>query len=433
MYRVRNWLLLPGFLFLGSLLMLLRYILKTPQPLVSLLPGDDHLYKWTHGQIFYKVHGKSDAPPVLLLHAPGIGTSAYGMLSIMERLAPHYRIYAPDLPGFGLSDAPDIDYNADVFVTFCHDFLHDVVQQPATLLGRGLSGAYALAVAARSPELCSQLVLLSPNCAQSRSYPPSTLSTQAQHRRAKSGPTPGAIHLAPTMISRSPLFSTFLYALLTPRIILRQIIRCQSNQKSVSNDDLNYTFAAAHQLGAQYAALAFVTHKLNLDVTLETPLQPTLLLWNTPPPINSVTQHYTSLPQAQEIFLNDARYHIHESEPQNVASAILEWQATRHKEIPVVFSTKTTISVPPVPTATAPSEAESSLIEPVENSQPTDPKLDPESATSCTTVTVAAFCVKCKQKHTMRDPHKIVTKNGRSAMEGRCPVCDTKLFRFVSS
>jgi pimeloyl-ACP methyl ester carboxylesterase len=417
MYRVRKWLLLPGILFLGSLLLLLRSLLKTPQPLVSLLPGDDHLYKWTRGQIFYKVYGNIAAPPLLLLHAPGIGASSYEMLPIMERLAPHYRLYAPDLLGSGLSDAPDIDYNADVFVTLCRDFLRDVVQQPATLFARGLSCQYALAVAAGSPELCSQLVLLSPS--------------NGPINRA---PIPLHIWLR-GMISQSPLFGTFLYALLTPRIILHQIMQFQSTHKPVSNDDLNYAFAVAHQLGAQYAALAFVTRKLNLDVTLENPLQPTLLLWDAQPLINSVTLHYTSLPQVQEILLNATRSHTYESESQMVASAILQWQTTRHKEIPVAIGTKTTIqeSAAPAPPSTTPPEAESSLTEAVENSQPADRKLDSVSSTSPSPRTVEAFCMKCKQKRTMRDPHKIVTKNGRNAIEGRCPVCEIKLFRFVAN
>jgi hypothetical protein len=183
------------------------------------------------------------------------------------------------------------------------------------------------------------------------------------------------------MISRSPLLGTFLYALLTPRIILRQILQFQSDGKPVSNDDLNYAFAVAHQLGAQYAALAFVTGKLNLDVTLETPSQPALLLWNTSPSTSSHTQHYMNLPQVQTLFLSNVRYHVHESAPQNVVSAILEWQEAGRKEI---------------------------------------------------AVTIEAFCVKCKQKRVMLNPQKIVTKNGRNAMEGRCPVCDTRLFRFVS-
>ena len=45
---------------------------------------------------------------------------------------------------------------------------------------------------------------------------------------------------------------------------------------------------------------------------------------------------------------------------------------------------------------------------------------------------VEAYCVKCKEKRIMKDPTDTVTKNGRSAKTGTCPVCGTKLFRFVA-
>ena len=415
MHRVKNLLMLPGLVFLGGLLLVLRYILSTPQPLASLLPGSAYIYKWTYGHIFYKVHGSLDAPPLLLLHAPGIGASAYEMLPIMESLSQHYRVYTPDLLGFGLSDAPDIDYTADIFVALCQDFLRDVVQRPATLLARGLSCNYALAVAARSPELCTDLVLLSPLAFSGRSSHYPWLSR---------------------MISRSTLFSTFLYALLTPRIILRQIIGLQRNAWAISSEEINYSFAAAHQLGAQYAALAFITGKLNLDASLETTSQPKLLLWHRVSHTNSLTQHIMSLPHVQAIFLSDARYHIHESIPQNVVAAILDWQETIHKKEPLTVETKksageiaassTLHSLP----GAASLEPENFSAQEVENSQPSAPKAVAESTPAI--ATVEAYCVKCKQKRTMHNARRVITKNGRNALEGTCPICSTRLFRFVS-
>lgn len=44
-----------------------------------------------------------------------------------------------------------------------------------------------------------------------------------------------------------------------------------------------------------------------------------------------------------------------------------------------------------------------------------------------------AYCVKCRKKQTMLAPERSVTKNGRAALVGRCTVCGTKLFRFVSA
>ncbi|WP_338253351.1 DUF5679 domain-containing protein [Dictyobacter halimunensis] len=44
-----------------------------------------------------------------------------------------------------------------------------------------------------------------------------------------------------------------------------------------------------------------------------------------------------------------------------------------------------------------------------------------------------AYCVKCRARRGMKDARRIVTKNNRNAMEGVCPVCGTRLFRFIST
>ncbi|WP_126595318.1 DUF5679 domain-containing protein [Dictyobacter aurantiacus] len=44
-----------------------------------------------------------------------------------------------------------------------------------------------------------------------------------------------------------------------------------------------------------------------------------------------------------------------------------------------------------------------------------------------------AYCMKCRARRGMKDARRIVTKNNRSAMEGICPVCGTRLFRFIST
>lgn len=55
--------------------------------------------------IFYRESGQKDAPVVLLLH--GFPTSSHQYRGLMTRLSDKYRVIAPDLPGFGFSDAPD--------------------------------------------------------------------------------------------------------------------------------------------------------------------------------------------------------------------------------------------------------------------------------------------------------------------------------------
>lgn len=41
--------------------------------------------------------------------------------------------------------------------------------------------------------------------------------------------------------------------------------------------------------------------------------------------------------------------------------------------------------------------------------------------------TMQAYCVKCKSKQEMKDPHEITMKNGKPATQGTCGVCGTKM------
>src|SRR5688572_12586378 len=64
-------------------------------------------YKTAEAQglkIFYREAGKPGAPVVLLLH--GFPTSSHMYRDLIPLLADRYHVIAPDLPGFGFSDAP---------------------------------------------------------------------------------------------------------------------------------------------------------------------------------------------------------------------------------------------------------------------------------------------------------------------------------------
>jgi DNA polymerase II large subunit len=42
-----------------------------------------------------------------------------------------------------------------------------------------------------------------------------------------------------------------------------------------------------------------------------------------------------------------------------------------------------------------------------------------------------AYCVKCKEKREMAEEKEVEMKGRRMAMEGKCPVCGTKMFRIL--
>jgi pimeloyl-ACP methyl ester carboxylesterase len=55
--------------------------------------------------IFYREAGPTTAPNILLLH--GFPTSSHMFRNLIPLLADRYHVIAPDLPGFGFSDAPN--------------------------------------------------------------------------------------------------------------------------------------------------------------------------------------------------------------------------------------------------------------------------------------------------------------------------------------
>jgi pimeloyl-ACP methyl ester carboxylesterase/uncharacterized protein (DUF302 family) len=78
--------------------------------------------------IFYRETGPVDAPVVLLLH--GYPTSSFMYRNLFPALNGHFRVIAPDLPGFGFSDAP----GHDVF-EYSFDHLAKVMQGFIDTLG----------------------------------------------------------------------------------------------------------------------------------------------------------------------------------------------------------------------------------------------------------------------------------------------------------
>ena len=65
-------------------------------------------------KIFYREAGPADGPVLLLLH--GFPTSSHMFRHLMPRLAPTFRVIAPDLPGFGFTEVPagrNYDYRFD--------------------------------------------------------------------------------------------------------------------------------------------------------------------------------------------------------------------------------------------------------------------------------------------------------------------------------
>jgi pimeloyl-ACP methyl ester carboxylesterase len=79
-------------------------------------------------KIFYREAGDASAPALLLLH--GFPTSSHMYRTLIPALADRFHVIAPDLPGFGFSDAPD-----RTSFTYSFDRLAEVMERFTEIMG----------------------------------------------------------------------------------------------------------------------------------------------------------------------------------------------------------------------------------------------------------------------------------------------------------
>jgi pimeloyl-ACP methyl ester carboxylesterase len=109
-----------------------------------------------------------DAPSIIIGYVPlaqsvmhsGAVTTADTWNQNIEALATGFHVVAPDLPGFGGSDKPDINYDLMDFVIYLDAFMRAKGIDKAMIVGHGLGGEIAIAYALEHPEKAEKLVLV---------------------------------------------------------------------------------------------------------------------------------------------------------------------------------------------------------------------------------------------------------------------------------
>ena len=124
------------------------------------LPGDVAYYDWVYGRVAYYRMGQG--MPLVLVHHPNAGSSSWEWRKVFPALANHYTVHAIDLLGFGLSDKPDVPYSGRMYADLLHDFLQDVIVEPADAIGSALGASYVVNAAVRRPESLRRLMLVNP-------------------------------------------------------------------------------------------------------------------------------------------------------------------------------------------------------------------------------------------------------------------------------
>jgi len=101
-----------------------------------------------------------NAPVVILVH--GLVVSSRHMIPTAELLAPDYRVYAPDLPGYGESDKPEHILELPELADALCQWMDAVGIEKATMLGNSFGCQIIVEFAVRHPTRIDRAILQGP-------------------------------------------------------------------------------------------------------------------------------------------------------------------------------------------------------------------------------------------------------------------------------
>jgi pimeloyl-ACP methyl ester carboxylesterase len=104
--------------------------------------------------------GSAGAPPLVLVH--GLGVSSRYLVPVAERLAERYRLYLPDLPGFGRSEAPPRVLDVPGLRRALSAWMDTAGLGRVPLLANSLGCQVVADLAVAEPERAEALVLVGP-------------------------------------------------------------------------------------------------------------------------------------------------------------------------------------------------------------------------------------------------------------------------------
>lgn len=248
--------------------------------------GSGDRYAWKGGDVVFQRLG--DGPPLVLLHAFGPGHSGNEWRRAAERLATDYRVWVPDLPGWGQSDKAPPAYDGELYMALLHDFLEDVVGARAVLVAAGLPAAYAVQLAVDQPELVRALALIVPLGIDVHGDEPD-LKDAVVHR-----------------CLRLPVLGTAVLNLYTSRSGITHYLRREVFASAALVDDalVEEYYRCAHLPGAHAALAAYLAGYLNHGVRDVLPRLdvPVWLAWGrraVNPPVEAADLWLRHLPDAE--------------------------------------------------------------------------------------------------------------------------------------
>ena len=204
------------------------------------------------GMISYYADRTASGRPLVLIHGVNAAASAYEMRPLYLHYRSQRPVYALDLPGFGFSDRSNRPYSVRLYSDAIIDFLESQVKNgPADVVALSLSSEFAARVALERPDLVHSLTLISPSGFAERG------NEKGIAQRTSSKNNSDRLYAALAF----PLWRQAIYDLLATPTSVKYFLQ-QSFVGAVDRGLIDYDYRTAHQPGARYAPLYFVSGKL---------------------------------------------------------------------------------------------------------------------------------------------------------------------------
>ncbi len=204
----------------------------------------------TSRQISYYADTEPAGVPLVIVHSINAASSAYEMKPIFDHYRGQRPIYALELPGFGFSERSDKVYSWRLYTDSILEFLTDVVGAPADVIALSLGSEFVARAAYEDADLFRSVTMISPSGFTQRE------NKVASQRASDEGNSNSVYN-----VLANPLWSQAFYDLLATRVSIKYFLQ-QSFEGEPDKGLMDYDFLTAHQPGARYAPLYFVSGQL---------------------------------------------------------------------------------------------------------------------------------------------------------------------------
>ena len=218
-------------------------IYNMAKPLTPALDAEQFAFSLNGGVTLRGYRGEvSEGAPLVLLHSINAVPSAMEMRPLFEHYRDKRPVWVPDLPGFGLSDRPDVAYSPSLYARWLAEWLESL-DQPADVVALSLTGEFMARAILEQGAKVRSLSLISPTGMGIRTPPMAQNGSRVDR------------------FLTSPWVGRPLYRVLTSQPSIRWFLG-QAFVGATPEYLVRYALETASQPGAHHAPLKFLTFSL---------------------------------------------------------------------------------------------------------------------------------------------------------------------------